>query len=198
MGASQNSTAALRGSELLVPERVQPEATSGVGAGEDSGMRQRVGWVTSEVPWLSGALVDERVFPYLVQTHRAEVIANGIHILQGKKKGGREDRRRKKEAEKEKRKRKRKEKTKKKKTRKEEKTDIPSDQSSAAITRVSGLACKEAGTSWSLRRGLLSDWRKGEPGRQGRVGMRIACSHSYDSDSLDGQFFRSLIPPFPF
>ena len=65
--------------------------------------------------------------------------------------------RRKKEAEKEKRKRKRKEKTKKKKARKEEKTDIPSDQSSAAITRVSGLACKEAGTSWSLRRGLLSD-----------------------------------------
>ena len=43
MGASQNSMAALRGSELLVSERVQPEATSGVGAGEDLGMRQRVG-----------------------------------------------------------------------------------------------------------------------------------------------------------
>ena len=55
----------------------------------------RVGWVTSEVPWHSGALVDERVFPYLVQTHRAKVIANGTHILQGKKKGEREDRRRK-------------------------------------------------------------------------------------------------------
>lgn len=61
------------------------------------------------------SIVAERVFPYLVQTHRAEVIANGIHILQGKKKRGREDRRRKKEAEKEKRKRKRKEKKKKKK-----------------------------------------------------------------------------------
>ena len=35
------------------------------------------------------------------------------------------------------------------KTRKEEKKDIPSDQSSAAITRVSGLACKDPGTSWS-------------------------------------------------
>lgn len=37
------------------------------------------------------------------------------------------------------------------------KKDIPSDQSSAAITRVSGPACKEPGTSWSLRRGLQSD-----------------------------------------
>ncbi|XP_027418447.1 proline-rich protein 5-like isoform X2 [Bos indicus] len=43
MGASQNGTAALRGSEHLVPERVQAEATSGVGAGKDSGMRQS--WV---------------------------------------------------------------------------------------------------------------------------------------------------------
>lgn len=43
MEASQNGTAALRDSEHLVPERVQAEATSGVGAGEDLGMRQRVG-----------------------------------------------------------------------------------------------------------------------------------------------------------
>ena len=94
--------------------------------------------------------------PYLVQTHRAKVIANGIHIIQGKKKGGREDRTRK-QKQRRRRGRGKGRRRRRKKTRKEEKKDIPSDQSSAAITRVSGPACKEPGTSWSLRRGLQSD-----------------------------------------
>lgn len=88
IGAFQNGMAASRGSEYLVPQRVQTEAkcpllegvllTSEGAAREDTGIGERTGRSDVGGPWhFWDVSKQESFFPYHVQTHGAEVIMNG-------------------------------------------------------------------------------------------------------------------------